>query len=100
MKHENASRMLVNFYNITLNARYRSNRDNDIDAIIADDESNVSDIRKAIGEWKQIGKECGWAIERFCEWYKYERNAEKKCLRRRNKKPLPPPWISTSDLRC
>lgn len=77
MKHENAARMLLSFYNMQTRTRFRlSNWGDNFDRIIADDESNVSEIRSAIKEWS-ARPEAG-DINKFLNWYRYEKMAEKK----------------------
>lgn len=76
MKHENTTRMLISFYNMKMGTRFRAtDRGDEFETIIADDESNVSDIRKAITEWKESGRA---GLKDFLNWFKYERNAEPK----------------------
>lgn len=76
MKHENADRMLISFFNMQMNTRYRvTSRGEEIEQIINDDESNVSDIRNAMKEWKaNNGTD---SLIGFINWYRYER-ADKK----------------------
>ena len=77
MKHENAARMLLSFYNMQTGTRFRlTNWGDNFDRIIADDESNVSEIRSAIKEWG-TRPEAG-DINKFLNWYRYEKTAEKK----------------------
>lgn len=77
MKHENADRMLISFFNMQMNTRYGVNyRGKEIESIIADDESNVPDIRKAMKEWKENGGSDDFTA--FVNWYKYERNGKKE----------------------
>lgn len=77
MKHENAARMLLSFYNMQTGTRFRlSNWGEEIDRIIADDESNVSEIRSAIKEWA-TKPEAG-NIEKFLNWYRYDKKEAKK----------------------
>ena len=77
MKHENADRMLISYFNMQMNTRYRvTNRGEDIEAIVNDDESNVSDIRNAMKEWKMNGETN--SLTGFINWYKYERSAKKE----------------------
>lgn len=53
MKHENATRMLISFFNTKAGTRYRvSDWGDKMDALINDDATNVSDIRKSIRDWK------------------------------------------------
>ena len=74
MTHENATRMLISFFNMKLGTRYRvTARGEEFETIIADDESNVSDIRKAINEWAERKNT---SLGQFVNWYKYERNAK------------------------
>lgn len=80
MKHENATRMLISFFNVQASTRYKvSSRGEDFDKLVADDESNVADIRMAIREWvkSKNGSEAQ-NIGEFILWYKYGRNTEKK----------------------
>lgn len=78
MKHENAARMLLSFYNMQVGTRFRlSNWGEDFDRIIANDESNVSEIRSAIKEWATNPVDgAGESIKRFIDWYRYEKMAE------------------------
>lgn len=76
MKHESTTRMLISFYNMKMGTRFRAaDRGDEFETIITDDESNVSDIRKAISEWKDSGRE---GLGNFLNWFKYERSTEKK----------------------
>lgn len=76
MKHESTTRMLISFYNMKMGTRFRaSDRGEEFETLIADDESNVADIHKAINEWRDSGK-TGFGA--FMNWYKHERNAEKQ----------------------
>lgn len=73
MKHENVTKMLISFFNMKVGTRYRAtNRGEEFEQIILDDESNISDIRKAITEWVSNGGNDD--ITGFINWYKYERN--------------------------
>lgn len=77
MKHENAARMLLSFYNMQTGTRFRlTNWGDNFDRIIADDESNVSEIRSAIKEWSARPEACD--INKFLNWYRYEKMVEKK----------------------
>lgn len=73
MKHENAARMLVSFFNMNLGTRYRSSqRGIDFDRIISDDEGNVAEIRAAIKEWAaRVPKSSD--LDAFVSWYKFDR---------------------------
>jgi len=74
MKHESTTRMLISFYNMKMGTRFRAtDRGEEFETLIADDESNVADIRKAISEWRDSGRT---GFEDFMSWYKYERNAK------------------------
>lgn len=76
MKHENTVRMLISYFNMQTNSRYRASaRGNDVEQIILDDESNVSDIRVAIKEYVSLGRDN--SLTNFINWYRYERNAKK-----------------------
>jgi len=76
MKHESATRMLISYFNMKMGTRYRAiQRGEEFESIIAADESNVSDIRKAISEWAERKD---YNITNFINWYKYERNTAKK----------------------
>ena len=76
MKHENATRMLISFFNMKIGTRYRvTNRGEEFETIIADDESNISDIRQAINEWAEKKND---DLSQFVNWYKYERNTAQK----------------------
>lgn len=58
MRHENETRMLISFFNMKSGTRYRvSDWGDKMDALINEDASNVSDIRKAMREWPEIGKQ-------------------------------------------
>jgi len=81
MKHENADRMLISFFNMQMNTRYRvTNRGEELEQIINDDESNVSDIRTAMKEWKHNGGHDDFTA--FINWYRYERNTVKENVSR------------------
>lgn len=76
MKHENAVRMLISFFNMQFGTRYKVSSNGDsFDAVIADDEGNVSEIRKAIKDW---GAKKDNDIRHFLNWYKYEYKTEAK----------------------
>lgn len=76
MKHENVDRMLISFFNMQMNTRYRAaNRGEELEEIINDDESNVSDIRNAMKEWKTSGGND--SLTGFINWYRCE-HANKK----------------------
>ena len=76
MTHENTVRMLISYYNMKMGTRFRaSDRGDEFETLIADDESNVTDIRKAINEWKDSGRQ---GFTDFMNWYKYERNAQQE----------------------
>lgn len=71
MKHESAVRMLISFYNMQLNSRYKvTSRGEEIDKLINDDESNIREIKDAIREWS---KQKDYDFDHFMNWYKYER---------------------------
>lgn len=77
MKHENAARMLISFFNMQMNTRYRvTNRGEELEQIILDDESNVTDIRTAMKEWKLNGGSDDFTG--FINWYRYERKTAKE----------------------
>ena len=77
MKHENADRMLISFFNMQMNTRYRvASRGEELEEIINDDESNVSDIRNAMKEWKTSGGTD--SLTGFINWYRYERANKKE----------------------
>ena len=77
MKHENADRMLISFFNMQMNTRYRvASRGEELEEIINDDESNVSDIRNAMKEWKTSGGTD--SLTSFINWYRYERANKKE----------------------
>ena len=81
MKHENADRMLISFFNMQMNTRYRViSRGEELEQIINDDESNISDIRIAMKEWKENGGND--VFTDFINWYKYERNNVKENVSR------------------
>lgn len=81
MKHENAARMLISFFNMQMNTRYRvTNRCEELERIINDDESNVPDVRTAMKEWKQNGGNDDFTA--FVNWYKYERTTVKENVSR------------------
>lgn len=81
MKHENADRMLISYFNMLMNTRYRvTSRGEEIEQIINDDESNVSDVRTAMKEWKQNGGKDDFTG--FVNWYRYERNTAKENVSR------------------
>ena len=70
MKHENAVRMLISFFNMKVGTRYRAtSRGEEFEQIILDDESNVGDIRKAIVEY--VNKKDD-SLRNFISFYKYE----------------------------
>lgn len=76
MKHENVARMLLSFYNMQTGTRFRlANWGEEIDRIIADDESNVSDIRMAIKEWS-TNPDAG-DLRKFLDWYNCEKFVKK-----------------------
>ena len=78
MKHENATRMLLSFFNTMVGTRYRvTARGEEFDKIIADDESNVGDIRNAIKEWATKKNN---SLSSFLFWYKdgWKKPAEQK----------------------
>lgn len=71
IKHENATRMLISFFNMKAGLRYRATDHGEmIDALIDEDETNVSDIRDAIREFTKSNSE----IRLFPEFYKHEWN--------------------------
>jgi len=71
MKHESAVRMLISFYNMQLNSRYKvTSRGEEVDKLINDDESNIREIKDAIREWAE---KKDYDFDRFMNWYKYER---------------------------
>lgn len=75
MKHENAARMLISYFNMLMQTHYRvTSRGEEIDQIIADNESNISDIRSAMKEWKQNNGSDNFTS--FIHWFKYERKSE------------------------
>lgn len=75
MKHENATRMLISFFNMQMQTRYRvTARGEEFEQIIADDESNVSDIRSAIKEYAKLGR--GNSLTKFIDWYRYEHKSQ------------------------
>ena len=80
MKHENAARMLLSFYNMQTGTRFRLfNWGDEFDRIIADDESNVSEIRSAIKEWSARPEaSSSGGVGGFLNWYRYEKMIEKK----------------------
>ena len=56
MKHENQTRMLLSFFNMQTGTRYRvSDWGEKIDALLNEDGSNASDIRRAIKEYTKSG---------------------------------------------
>ena len=72
MKHTQTVQMLVSFFNMTNGTRYRyCNWEEKFSEIIADDESNVSDIRKAIKEHSNRMKP---DLDDFFAFYRYEWN--------------------------
>ena len=57
MRHENETRMLISFFNMKAGTRYRvSDWGDKMDALINDDASNVSEIRKVMREWSITGQ--------------------------------------------
>lgn len=73
MKHENEARMLISFFNMKSGGRYRvSDHGDRLDSIIADDLSNIQDIRSAMKEYITNGANDG--LPKFIEYYKYEWN--------------------------
>lgn len=75
MKHEQTVRMLISFFNTETGCRYRAqNRGEEVEHIVADDESNVRDIRKAIKEYTTLGRNVD--LTDFINWYRYERKAK------------------------
>lgn len=76
MKHENAVRMLISFFNMKVGTRYRAtNCGEEFEQIILDDESNVGDIRKAIVEFSAKKDD---SLTSFLNFYKYEWKQESK----------------------
>ena len=70
MKHTQTAQMLVSFFKMTNGTRYRySNWEEKFSEIIADDESNVSDIRKAIKEHANRKEPY---LDNFFDFYRYE----------------------------
>ena len=73
MNHENETRMLISFFNMKSGTRYRvSDWGEKMDALINEDASNVSDIRKAMKEWPEFGK------RGIREFFDYMRNQPKQ----------------------
>ena len=69
MKHENEARMLISFFNMKSGCRYRiADHGDAMDAIIADDLSNISDIRAAMKEFITMGEP---TLPKFFDFYKY-----------------------------
>lgn len=75
MKHEQSARMLISYFNMLTNSKYRvTNRGEEVEQIINDDESNVTEIRKAIKEYVSLGRDASFT--NFINWYKYEHKTE------------------------
>lgn len=73
MNHENEARMLISFFNMTAGTRFKfSSSGEQMDALIAEDGSNITEIRKAIKEFvSRDGANSN--LHTFFHWYKYDR---------------------------
>lgn len=66
MKHETTVRMLISYFNMKASARARvSDWGEKMDALLNEDGSNASEIRKMITVWPGLGKE---GIQNFIDW--------------------------------
>ena len=73
---ENDARMLVSFFNMRAGTRFKfSSYGDQIEMLIAEDGSNIHEIRVAIKEYIDKLKENGAeiTIRGFLYWYKYDR---------------------------
>lgn len=74
MKHEQACKMLISFFNMEVGTRYGvAYRGQELESIIADDESNVVDIRNAI---KEFAKQKIFDFSAFIRFYKFDWKTE------------------------
>lgn len=72
MKHETEARMLISFFNMKAGTRIRfAYNGEQMDSLINNDASNISDIRNAIKEYTNDGK---FNFSDFCNFYKFEFN--------------------------
>lgn len=73
MNHENEARMLISFFNMTAGTKFKfSSSGERMDELIAEDGSNIAEIRKAIKEFvSRDGANSN--IQNFFYWYKYDR---------------------------
>ena len=94
MKHANETRMLISFFNMKAGSRYRvTDWGERMDALINEDGSNISEVRRLIREWPDMGKQ---PIQKFFSYAEDELRKPEAPKPEAPKMPVPSQAVNES----